>query len=335
MRLPPFIHLSREITRALSAGAPIVALESTVITHGLPYPENLQLAQNMESTVREQGATPATVAILDGNVYIGLNTSQLERLAQGKDTRKISVRDFAPAITQKASGGTTVAGTLAAAHAARLRVFATGGIGGVHRQATMGSDHLAGKGRQMQVEPTRTPEHPFDISTDLTQLARTPLVVVCAGAKVILDLPATLEMLETLGVPVLGYQTDEFPAFYSRRSGLPVSARAETPLEIAEIAQTHWQMGFNGAVLVANPPPEGHALSPEAVDGAIQQALGEAQAQGVRGQGVTPFLLKRVSELTGGDSLRANLALLLNNAQLAAQIACALPGRKQKAILAT
>jgi pseudouridine-5'-phosphate glycosidase len=300
-----------------------VALESTVITHGLPYPENLQLAQNMERTVREQGATPATVAILDGNVYIGLNTPQLERLAQGKDTRKISVRDFAPAIVQKAIGGTTVAGTLAAAHAAGLRVFATGGIGGVHRQAAAGKEHPAGT------------DHPFDISTDLTQLARTPLVVVCAGAKAILDLPATLEMLETLGVPVLGYQSDEFPAFYSRRSGLPVSARAETPLEIVKIALTHWQMGFNSAVLVANPPPEEYALSPDAVDGAIQQALDEAQARGVRGQGVTPFLLKRVSELTGGDSLRANLALLLNNARLAAQIACALPRPKQKAVLAT
>jgi len=311
MPIPSLIHLSREVARALSASAPIVALESTVITHGLPYPENLQLAQNMEFTVREQGATPATVALLDGKVLIGLNITQLERLARGKATRKISVRDFAPAIIQKAIGGTTVAGTLAAAHAAGLRVFATGGIGGVHRQAPAGIND------------------PIDISTDLTQLARTPLVVVCAGAKAILDLPATLEMLETLGVPVLGYQTDEFPAFYSRRSGLAVSARVETPLEIAEIAYTHWQMGFTSAVLVANPPPEEHALSPDAVDGSIQQALDEAQAQGLRGQGVTPFLLKRVSELTGGDSLRANLALLLNNARLAAQIACALSKPKQ------
>jgi pseudouridine-5'-phosphate glycosidase len=320
MPLPSFMHLTREVARALAVDAPVVALESTVITHGLPYPENLQLAQNMERTVREHGATPATVAILDGKVFIGLNTTQLERLAQGKATRKISVRDFAPAIVQKAIGGTTVAGTLAAAHTAGVRVFATGGIGGVHRQAVAGIDHPAGI------------NNPIDISTDLTQLARTPLVVVCAGAKAILDLPATLEMLETLGVPVLGYQSDEFPAFYSRRSGLPVSARAETPLEIAEIAQTHWQMGFNSAVLVANPPPVEHALSPDAVDGAIQQALDEAQARGLRGQGVTPFLLMRVSELTGGDSLRANLALLLNNARLAAQIACVLPRVKQRTV---
>jgi pseudouridine-5'-phosphate glycosidase len=319
MSLPSFLSLSREVAQALSADVPVVALESTVITHGLPYPENLQLAQNMERTVREHGATPATIAILDGKVYIGLNTTQLERLAQGKATRKISVRDFAPAIVQKAIGGTTVAGTLAAAHAAGLRVFATGGIGGVHRQS-VGTEHPAGTDH-----PAAGKNQPIDISTDLTQLARTPLVVVCAGAKAILDLPATLEMLETLGVPVLGYQTDEFPAFYSRLSGLPVSARAETPLEIAKIAQTHWQMGFNSAVLVANPPPVEHALSPDAVDGAIQQALDEAQARGLRGQGVTPFLLMRVSELTGGDSLRANLALLLNNARLAAQIACALP----------
>jgi pseudouridine-5'-phosphate glycosidase len=318
MPLPQFLHLSRTVGRALAAGAPIVALESTVITHGLPYPENLRLAQNMERVVGEQGATPATVAILDGKVYIGLNTAQLERLAQNKDTRKISVRDFAPAIVQKAIGGTTVAGTLAAAHAAGLQVFATGGIGGVHRQPSTG------------IELPEIPDRSFDISTDLTQLACTPLVVVCAGDKAILDLPATLEMLETLGVPVVGYQTDEFPAFYSRRSGLPVSARADTPEEIAAIARAHWQMGFTGAVLVANPPPEDEALPHEAVDGAIQQALEEAQAQGIRGQGVTPFMLKRVSELTGGDSLRANLALLLNNARLAANIASALsrPGLK-------
>ncbi len=312
MSIPPFFHLSPEVARALAVGAPIVALESTVITHGLPYPENLHLAQDMERTVQAQGATPATVAVLDGKVFIGLNTTQLKRLAQGSAARKISVRDFAPAIIQKAVGGTTVAGTLAAAHAAGLRVFATGGIGGVHRQtpAGIGNSH--------------------DISADLTQLAHTPLVVVCAGAKAILDLPATLEMLETLGVPVLGYQTDEFPAFYSRRSGLHVSTRAESPLEIAEIARTHWQMGFNSAVLVANPPPEEEALAPEAVDEAIRQALDEAQVQDVSGQAVTPFLLRRVSELTAGGSLRANLALLLNNASLAALIASAMkhPGQR-------
>lgn len=314
MPIPRYYHLSPEVARAQAVGAPLVALESTVITHGLPYPENLQLAINMEATVREQGATPATVAVLDRQVFIGLNTNQLERLAQSPATRKISVRDFASAIVQAATGGTTVAGTLVAAHTAGLRVFATGGIGGVHRLAP----------------GSTTPS--YDISTDLIQLARTPLVVVCAGAKAILDLPATLEMLETLGVPVIGYQTDEFPAFYSRSSGLPVSARAETPQEVGEIANTHWQMGFDSAVLVANPPPEADALPPEAVDGAIRQALEEAKAHGVRGQAVTPFLLRRVNELTQGDSLRANLAFLLNNARLAAQIARSLPQPGQKII---
>lgn len=313
MPIPSFYSLSPEVAGALAAGSPLVALESTVITHGLPYPDNLQLAFNMERTVRDQGATPATIAVLDGKVIVGLNPSQLERLAQGPAARKISVRDFAPAIAQKADGGTTVAGTLAAAHTAGLRVFATGGIGGVHRQA-----------------PGSSTDASYDVSADLSQLARSPLVVVCAGAKAILDLPATLEMLETLGVPVVGYQTDEFPAFYSRRSGLPVSARAETPREIAEMTSAHWQMGFESAVLVANPPPEADALAPEVVEGAIRQALAEAQAQGVRGQGVTPFLLRRVSELTSGDSLRANLALLLNNARLATQIARALPWPGQK-----
>jgi pseudouridylate synthase len=312
MPIPPYYHLSPEVTQALAVGSPLVALESTVITHGLPYPESLELARNMETTVRNQGATPATVAVMDRKVFVGLNTAQLERLAQSHATRKISVRDFAPALVQNAVGGTTVAGTLVAAHTVGLRVFATGGIGGVHRQA-----------------PGSTGPS-YDISTDLIQLSRTPLVVVCAGAKAILDLPATLEMLETLGVPVIGYQTDEFPAFYSRSSGLTVSAQAQTPAEIAEIAGAHWRMGFDSAVLVANPPPETDALSPNAVDGAIQQALDEAQAQGVHGQAVTPFLLRRVSELTAGDSLRANMAFLLNNARLAAQIARTLqqPGQK-------
>lgn len=314
MSLSSFTHVSPEVALALTTGTPIVALESTVITHGLPYPENLQCAQNMEQMVREYGATPATIAVLDGKVMIGLNTKQLKRLAQGKDTRKISVRDFAPAITQKAMGGTTVAGTLAAAHAAGLRVFATGGIGGIHRQT-----------QSCQTQP-------LDISTDLTQLARTPLVVVCAGAKAILNLPATLEMLETLGVPVIGYQTDEFPAFYSRSSGLSVSARAETPQEISEIARTHWQLGFQSAVLVGNPPLEGETMSSEAINQAIQRALDEAQEKDLHGQGVTPFLLSRVSDLTGGESLRVNLALLLNNARLAAQIASALPLSRQKIV---
>ncbi|MFZ6031270.1 MAG: pseudouridine-5'-phosphate glycosidase [Chloroflexota bacterium] len=291
------LHISPTVNQALKTRKAVVALESTVITHGLPYPENHQLAQDMEAQVLAHGATPATVAVLDGQIHVGLESGQLARLARPADMRKISVRDFAPAIAQKASGGTTVAGTLLAAHAAGIQVFATGGIGGVHRQA------------------------PFDVSADLPQLARTPCVVVCAGAKSILDLPATLEMLETLGVPVIGYQSDDFPAFYSRSSGLKTSARAETPQEIATMAQAHWGLGLKGAVLVANPPPAATALPWEEVERVVLQALSEAQAQAIHGQAVTPFLLGRVSQLTHGASLHANLALLLDNARLAAEIA--------------
>jgi pseudouridylate synthase len=279
---------------------PLVALESTVITHGLPYPDNLRLAQEMENEVRSVGAVPATIAVLDGKLCVGLSQVQLERLASDAKEGvlvKVSTRDYAPAIVRRQSGGTTVAATLAAANLVGIRVFATGGIGGVHRQA------------------------PFDISADLEQLARTPLVVVCAGAKAILDLPATIERLETLGVPVIGYQTDEFPAFYSRGSGLKTSGRADSPEEAASIARAHWEMGFQSSVLVTVPLPEDLALPHEAIDGAIQQALDEAQAQDVHGQRMTPFLLERINQLTKGASLRANLALLVNNARVAAMIA--------------
>jgi pseudouridylate synthase len=298
-KLPPFFLLSPEISHALAMDLPVVALESTAITHGLPYPENLRLAQDVESEVRAAGGTPATIAVLDGKVCVGLNQLKLERLAgEAKENRlhKISTRDFAPVIARHESGGTTVAATLAAAHATGIKIFATGGIGGVHRQA------------------------PFDVSADLQMLACTPLVVVCAGAKAILDLPATLERLETLGVPVIGYQTDEFPAFYSRSSRLKTSGRADTPEEAALIARTHWEMGFQSAVLVTIPLPEDLEVPRPIIDGAIQRALEEAREQDVHGQEVTPFLLKRVSELTKGASLRANLALLVNNARLAAMI---------------
>ena len=302
-KLTGFINISPAVRQALEKKQAVVALESTVITHGLPYPENYELACDMESEVKAQGAVPATVAVLKGVVHAGLTPEELESLATGSEMVKISSRDFAPAMVHKRSGGTTVAGTLAVAQAVGIRVFATGGIGGVHRQA------------------------PFDVSTDLTMLAQTPLVVVCAGAKAILDLPATLERLETLGVPVVGYQTDEFPAFYSRTSGLPVSARAESPAEVAEIAHAHWKMGMQSAVLVVQPPPEGAAMEAGVVEGAIQEALDECERQNIHGQAVTPFLLRRVSELTHGSSLRANLALLLNNARLAAQVACFLKER--------
>jgi pseudouridine-5'-phosphate glycosidase len=276
-----------------------VSLESTVLTHGLPRPQNLKLARDMERVVRKNGATPATIAVLDGEVRVGLTDAELERLAGLENVRKISRRDFAAAIARKESGGTTVAGTMFAAHRAGIRVFATGGIGGVHEVETL------------------------DISADLQALADTPMIVVCAGAKAILDLPATLEYLETMSVPVIGYGTGEFPAFYSRRSGLPVSARLDSPEEVVRLARAHWGLGMKSAVLVCQPLSEQEEIPQEKVKRAIQQARREARAQGVRGQALTPFLLGRLSELTGGESLRANLALLLNNARLAAKIAVA------------
>ncbi len=286
-----------------------VALESTVITHGLPRPQNLTLARDMERVVRENGATPATIAILDGQIRVGLTDAELERLANETNVRKISRRDFATAIVKKECGGTTVAGTMFAAHRAGIRVFATGGIGGVHEVETL------------------------DISTDLQALADTPMIVVCAGAKAILNLPATLEYLETMAVPVIGYRTDEFPAFYSRQSGLPVSARLDSPEEVVRFAKAHWELGMKSAVLVCQPLPPEDEIPAEKINGFIEQARREASEGGIHGQPLTPFLLARLAELTGGESLRANLALLLNNAKLAAQIACALSLlEKQKAI---
>jgi len=295
-----YLRYSPEISQAQQKKAPLVALESTVLTHGLPCPQNLQLAQDMDAQVRQYGATPATIAVLDGVIQVGLNEDQLDFLVKAEGLLKVSRRDFATAIAKKESGGTTVAGTLIAAPAAGIQVFATGGIGGVHRQPA------------------------YDVSTDLQELARTPVIVVCAGAKAILDLPATLEYLETMGVPVVGYQTDEFPAFYSHSSGLPVSVRADSPEEVVDIANAHWGLGLNSAILVTVPPPRESALPVGDVEKAIEQALLEADESGVRGQASTPFLLSRVSELTGQASLKANLALLLNNARVAAEIAVAL-----------
>ena len=287
---------SSEIARALKLALPIVALESTVVTHGLPHPENLHLARDMESAVQEEGAIPATIAILDGQVRVGLTQAEVEELSKVKAI-KVSRRDFATAIVKKTHGGTTVAGTMLVARQAGIQVFATGGIGGVHREA------------------------PFDISTDLQSLADTPMIVVCAGAKAILDLPATLEYLETMGVPVVGYQTEEFPAFYSRESGLKVSVKLDSPEEIAAFAKAHWDMGLNSAVLVTNPIPKLTAIPKKEMDPIIDKASEEAKQKGIHGQALTPFLLQRINELTDGKSLQANLSLLLNNARLAAQIA--------------
>ncbi|NPV84730.1 MAG: pseudouridine-5'-phosphate glycosidase [Anaerolineae bacterium] len=288
-----------EVARALKNARPVVALESTLITHGLPYPENLELAAEMEQIIRQEGATPATIAVLQGKVHVGLDKDELEKLAQpGEARRKISARDFGIVLARGESGGTTVAATMIAAHASGIKVFATGGIGGVHRGAS------------------------YDVSADLPQLGSTPLIVVCAGAKAILDLPATIEYLETLGVPVIGYQTDEFPAFYSRDSGLPVTVRADTPAEIVRIARAQWEMGILRAVLVANPLPVELALPAAEIEEKIQVALQEAQQSHITGAAVTPFLLRRVSELSQRKSLEANLALLHHNARLGAQIAC-------------
>ncbi len=302
-QIPSSYALSPEVVRARRGGHPLVALESAVITHGLPRPQNLQLARALEQVVREQGAVPATVAILDGKVRVGLSEAQLERLANEDGARKISRRDYGIALARGENGGTTVAGTLIAARQVGIRVFATGGIGGVHRNAA------------------------FDVSADLPELGRSPLVVVCAGAKSILDLPATLEVLETTGVAVLGYQTDDFPAFYSASSGLPVNARVESVEDVVRIAREHWQMGLESALLVVQPPPAETALAQEQVEEVIQLAMAEAEKNQIRGAAVTPFLLERVSRLSGGASLQANLALLENNARLAAQIAAALQPR--------
>ena len=291
---------SNGIKEGIANGKPIVALESTVLTHGLPRPQNLQLAHDMEQAVRDNGATPATIGLLDGKLHIGLNDSELEQLANTDDVYKVGPRDFATVIAKKAHGGTTVAGTMLACKHANIKVFATGGIGGVHRDA------------------------PFDISADLQALATIPMIVVCAGAKAILDLPATLEYLETMSVPVVGYGTDEFPAFYSRESGLDVSVRLDSPQDIVAFAKAHWDAGLQSAILVANPVPESESISKSEMEPYIMQATHEAQAQGIHGKAVTPFLLSRINELTDGKSMQANLALLLNNARLAAGIAKAL-----------
>jgi pseudouridine-5'-phosphate glycosidase len=299
-----FFTLSTEIARAMKLSLPIVALESTVVTHGLPHPQNLSLARDMESAVRDEGATPATVAVINGQVRVGLIDAEVEELSKAK-ALKISRRDFATAIVKKENGGTTVAGTMFAAHKAGIDVFATGGIGGVHRDA------------------------PFDISADLQSLADTPMIVVCAGAKAILDLPATLEYLETMSVPVVGYKTDNFPAFYSPESGLKASVKLDSPEEIAAFAQAHWGSGSTSAILVTNPVPSVDAIPRAEMDPYIKQAVEEAAQKNIHGQALTPFLLSRISELTGGKSMRANLALLLNNAHLAAQIARALTTQKR------
>lgn len=303
MPVNPAIELAPEVRAAHASSRPVVALESTVIAHGLPYPNNLQLAQDMEQIVREHGAVPATTGIIGGVVRAGLSHDDLKLMASADNVLKVSRRDFPTAVARGLHGATTVAATMLVAHWAGIPVMATGGIGGVHR---------AFSGQT------------WDVSADLPELARTPVVVICAGAKAILDLPATLEWLETHGVPVIGYGTDELPAFYVRSSGLPLEVRADTPDEVAALVRAKRRLGLEGGVLVTVPVPETDAAPPEVVNQAIDTALHEAEAQGITGKASTPFLLARVAELTQGVSLRANLALLRNNARVAAQIATAL-----------
>lgn len=298
-KLSPEFIVRPEVSHALRFGLPVVSLESTVITHGLPRPENLELALSVEQVIRHENAVPATIGLLDGKIHIGMDLEELQRLANEDGVRKVSRRDFGIALARRECGGTTVAGTLIVSHQAGIRVFATGGIGGVHRNA------------------------PFDVSADIQELSRSQVIVVCAGAKSILDLPATIEVLETMGVAIVGYQTDEFPAFYSRGSGLPVSVRIDSPFEAVEIARSQWKMGLNSALLVVQPPPEEVSLPAVEIEKMVQAALQEAEHKKIYGAAVTPFLLSRVSQLSGGASLRANLALLENNARLAAKIAVA------------
>ncbi|HOG01756.1 MAG TPA: pseudouridine-5'-phosphate glycosidase [Clostridia bacterium] len=294
------LKYSKEVRWALEAGTPIIALESTIISHGMPYPDNLATARECERVARECGAVPATCAILRGKAHIGLDEEQLDFLARERgNVVKASRRDIPVLIARGMNGATTVAATMILASLAGIRVFATGGVGGVHRGA----------------------ERTMDISADLEELANTPVAVVCAGPKSILDLPLTLEYLETRGVPVIGYGTDEMPAFYTRKSGLKVDYRMDTPGEIAAVIRTQKLIGYNGGMLVVNPIPEEFSMDPAAIDSAIARACAEAEEKGVRGKELTPYLLTRVTELTGGQSLGANIALVLNNVKLAAAIA--------------
>ncbi len=293
------IHILPAIAAALDDKQPLVALESTVISHGLPYPQNLETAQLMEKAVRDAGALPATIAILKGEVHVGLTAQQLTDFAQipGRQICKCSRRDLPIVLGQRMDGGTTVAGTMIIAQLAGIELFATGGIGGVHRG------------------------HPFDVSADLVELGRTPVSVVCSGAKSILDLPATRELLETHGVTVIGFQTDEMPAFYSQHSGLPVDIRVDTVEEAAEIIMARGKLGLQNGSLIVVPPPADKALDADVAEAAIAQATAEAAERQIFGHQATPWLLTRVAELTEGKSLQANIALLANNCQVAAQIA--------------
>ncbi len=298
-----YLDVSPEVAEALRLGKPVVALESTIISHGMPYPQNVETALKVEAVIRENGAVPATVAIIGGRLKAGLSADEIEYLGKkGRDVIKASRRDLPVLVARGADGATTVTTTMMIAAMAGIRVFATGGIGGVHRGA----------------------ETTMDISADLEELAKTQVMVICAGAKSILDLGLTLEYLETKGVPVIGYGTDELPAFYTRRSGLKVDYRMDTPQEIADAFRVKMEAGLEGGILVTNPVPVEYSMDPEVIDAAISQALSEAAEKGIRGKEITPFLLARIKDITGGDSLSSNIQLVLNNARLAAAVAACL-----------
>ena len=298
--LNQYLDINEEVKEALEQGKPVVALESTIISHGMPYPQNVETALNVEKIIREEGAIPATIAIIGGRLKAGLTPEEIEYFGKkGTAIAKASRRDLAALCAKGEDGATTVTTTMMIAHMAGIKLFATGGIGGVHRGA----------------------EKTMDISADLEELANTPVMVVCAGAKAILDLHLTLEYLETHGVPVIGYGTKELPAFYSRHSGLEVDYRMDTPEEIANLFKAQTSLGLRGGILVTNPIPEEYAMDDTIINQAIDQAVQEAEEKGVHGKEITPFLLARVKELTGGDSLDSNIQLVYNNARLASRIA--------------
>ena len=294
-----FLVYSDEVRAARAAGKPIVALESTIISHGMPYPQNVQTAREVEQIIRDGGATPATIALIDGKICVGLSDAQLEQLGNTEGVLKVSRRDLPYVLSQKKLGATTVAATMICADLADIRVFVTGGIGGVHRGA----------------------QTSFDISADLQELAHTSVAVVCAGAKSILDLPLTLEYLETHGVPVVSVGQAQFPAFFTRESGLNADFQLDDAVALADFISTKWQLGLSGGVVVANPVPEAHAMPKAEIDAMTEQALREADEQGVCGKAVTPFLLARIKQLTEGRSLDTNIALVKNNAVLGAELA--------------
>ncbi|KHO61281.1 pseudouridine-5'-phosphate glycosidase [Thermoanaerobacter sp. YS13] len=294
-----FIDLSKEVKEAMEERKPVVALESTIISHGMPYPENIETAKTLENIVREHGAIPATIAIINGRIKIGLSEEELEFMGTSKEILKASRRDLPVVLAKGLSAATTVSATMICAILAGIKVFVTGGIGGVHRGA----------------------EQTFDISADLQELANTDVAVVCAGAKAILDLPRTLEYLETFGVPVVGFKTSEFPAFYTRESGLKVDYKVDDEIEAAKIIKTKWDLGLKGGALIANPIPEEYALDKAYIDKAIEDALYEAEKRNIKGKEITPFLLDKIKDLTQGESLKANIELVKNNAHVGAKIA--------------